>query len=490
MTKQIKFPKDFLWGGAVSAEQTEGDGITNKGETVFKRQHNERPQDFFDNVGPGTTIDFTRHYKEDIALLKKYKINSHRTSFSWSRLFPEGDYAKPNADAVKMYHDIIDEFHKNNIELIVTIYHFDMPMYELEKGGFESREVWQDFLEYAKFVFNEFGSKIQKWTTMNEPWVPVQSSYIHGIQWPMLKNEQRAVNVAYGIVMCHALVVNYFNEYIKAKYPKNVIGAIFNSSIVYPKDPNNIDDVKAAKYLDLYQFTGLTDAMITGKWNPDIIDWVKEMNLIPQNYLKEDITTLSRVNVDLVGLNYYAPQRAMKQNQPSRNKFEEYFAPYELPNRRENKFRSWEVYPEAIFDTFKFLYNRYGEKMYMLTEFGMGAENEDIFRNEKSGLIEDNYRKAFIMEHLVQLARVMNETKINIIGAHIWTVFDCWSWNNAFKNRYGLIEVNLETQERKPKSSLEFYKEIIENSGFEYNGEKFEDYIDFSKLKFSKSVVI
>lgn len=486
---KIEFPKDFLWGGAVSAEQIEGKGVSPKGETVYERHFKDRPSDFFHGIGPDKVIDFTRHYKEDIQLLKKFKINSHRTSLSWARIFPEGDYSKPNMESVKLYHDMIDEFKSNGIELMLTVYHFDMPMYAMDKGGFESREVWEDFTKYCAFIFEEFGSKVKMWTTMNEPLVPVQCSYIAGIQYPFLKDEQRAINAAYGIVMSHAKVVNYFNDVIKKKYPNNIIGGIFNSAIVYPADKNNPEDVKAAKYLDLYQFTGLTDAMVGGKWSPELVAWIKEMDLYPQNFKQEDIAELARVKLDLVGLNFYKPERAIAPDGNAKNKFEKYFKPYDMPGKRENKFRGWEIYPEALHDTMKVMYERYGkDKKYMLTEYGMGVENEGIFRDKETGEINDNYRVAFMKEHLHQLNRLMTTTDINVIGAHCWATFDCWSWNNSFKNRYGLFEVNLDTMKRTPKASAHFMKEVVENHGFDDDYKPMEEYMDFDKLEFSESV--
>lgn len=484
---KLHFPKTFLWGGAISAEQSEGRGTTKKAVTIFEHHFNNNPSDFHSSIGPLVTSDFMNNYKEDIKLMRKHRLNSFRTSISWARLFPEGDYNKPNLNAVKFYHDLIDECANNRIELLLTLYHFDMPMYALNKGGWESRDVWDDFLKYSQFVLNEFGPKVKMWTTMNEPWVPVQASYISGIQVPFVRDEQRAANVAYGIVMSHALVVNFFNDVIKSKYPNNKIGGIFNSTIVYPKS-NSLEDLKAANYLQMFQFTGMTDAMIGGKWTPEFVAWVKEMNIIPKNYQKEDLQTLSKIKLDIIGLNFYQPLRAEAPQKNSKNLFETYFSYYKMPNRRENKFRGWEIYPEALFDTFQIMSERYGKEYeYILSEYGMGVENEENFRNEQ-GIIDDQYRVAFMKEHLHQLHEVMHKLKLNVIGAHTWAAIDCWSWNNSYKNRYGFIEVDLRTQKRKPKSSLIFLEELIKDGGFDSNYKKMEHYMDFKKIKYTKSV--
>ncbi|TCG10335.1 glycoside hydrolase family 1 protein, partial [Mycoplasma marinum] len=375
--EKIEFPKGFLWGGAISAEQTEGKGKTPKAKTVYEQWYEEEPNDFFDEVGPETTIDITRRYKEDIQMWKGIGINSSRTSISWARIFPNGMEQPASKEGVAFYRDYFTEMKKNGIEPMVTLFHFDMPMYEQEKGGWESREVWQDFLQYSKYVINEFIDIVNIWTTMNEPWVPAEASYLKDIQYPKINNDQNGVNAAYGIVMSHALVVNYFNEFIKPKQTNKKIGAIFNSAIVYPKDPNNPEDVKAAMYMDLFQFKGLTDPMIKGTWPKGMKSWLKEMDLFPKNFKEKDIAILAKVDVDLIGLNFYSPRRAQAPTKKNNiSKFDDYFESYDMPNRRENKFRGWEIYPEAIYDTIMELVDRYGKnKEYMLTEFGMGVEN-------------------------------------------------------------------------------------------------------------------
>ncbi|WP_168380672.1 glycoside hydrolase family 1 protein [Mycoplasma todarodis] len=487
--KEIKFPKNFLWGGAMSAEQTEGKGSTRKARTIFDEQFEKSPNDFFDNVGPGLTTDITKHYKEDIKLWKETGANSIRTSISWARIFPDGMDKEPSQDGVDFYKKFFKEMQDNGIEPIATLFHFDLPMYEYVKGGWGNREVWYDFLKYAKFIINEFGDQIKTWVTMNEPWVPPNASYIWAVYIPKEKNEQKAVNDAYGIVMAHALVVNHFNEVVKQKYPDLEIGAIFNSSIVYPKDEKNPEDIKAAKYMDYFQFSGVTDPMISGKWPKGIKEWLLEMDLFPENFKQEDVETLSKVHVDLIGLNYYAPARAKAPSGDAKeSKFGQYFESYEMPGRRENKFRGWEIYPEAVYDTLKILADKHGkDRKYMLTEYGMGVEGEGIFRNEE-GIIEDDYRIAFIKEHLEFLNKAMYEEEINVIGAHMWAIMDCWSWTNAFKNRYGLIEVDLQNKlKRTIKKSGLFMKELSTTGAFNGEYKKMEEYMDFDSMEYSKS---
>ena len=491
MPNKIKFPEGFLIGGAVSAEQTEGHGITRKARTVYDILFRKSPQNFYNQVGPAVTTDTMTNYKNDIKMWKEIGINSHRTSISWSRIFPDGMDKPRNEEAIKWYHEFFDEMIKNDIKPIVNLYHFDMPGFAHKIGGFESRKMWDWFEKYSIEVLEEFSPKIQMWTTMNEPWVPVHLGYLGVRQLPQVIDPQRASNAANGVIMCHAKAVNYFNEKIKTKYPKSEIGAIFNSTIVYPRDKNNPEDVKAALYASLYSSTGLTDPMVIGKWRPEIIEWVKELGVVPENYQKGDLEELSKVKVDFVGLNFYAPQRAKSpdpENKKSKNVFMHYFSTYDLPNKRENKFRNWEIYPKGVYDTLMMYSERYGkDKKYMLTEYGMGVQNEGINRDE-NGIIQDDYRISFIKEHLMWLNKAMQEG-LNVIGAHLWATHDCWSWDNGFKNTYGLIEVDLKNQSRKFKKSALWHKEWAKTLEFNDDFPVMEETIDISKYNIIESKV-
>ena len=135
-----------------------------------------------------------------------------------------------------------------------------------------------------------------------------------------------------------------------------------------------------------------------------------------------------------------------------------------MPGRRMNPYRGWEIYPEAMYDIAMNLKNNYNNIPWYISENGMGVEGEDRYKNE-DGIIEDDYRIDFIKEHLEHLHRGIEEGS-NCFGYHTWTPIDCWSWLNAYKNRYGYISVDLDTQKKTIKKSGRWIKEVTENNGF------------------------
>ena len=182
----------------------------------------------------------------------------------------------------------------------------------------------------------------------------------------------------------------------------------------------------------------------------------------------DEMKTIHDNTVDFLGVNYYQPFRAKAKE----TKFDDskgwlpnkYFDTYEMPGRRMNPYRGWEIYPKAIYDVAINVRDNYGNIPWNISENGMGVEGEEKFIG-KDGVIADDYRIDFIREHLEWLHKAIEEGS-NCFGYHLWTPIDCWSWSNAYKNRYGLIALDLVTQKKTIKKSGRWFRALAENNGF------------------------
>ncbi|AAT75784.1 beta-glucosidase [Mesoplasma florum L1] len=449
----LKFPKNFHIGASMSAMQTEGKGITEIGDLTFDAYFKENPELFYHGVGPDLTSDITRHYKDDIEKFKYIGLDSVRTGFSWARLFPDG--INLNKEAVKFYHDYIDEYLKNDIEIIMTLFHFDMPLWAHELGGWESREVIEKFISYCEFVFKEYGSKINYFVTFNEPLVPVFEGYVGKMHYPAKDSPKEAVAQAYGIFLAHAKAVKLFKELkIDSK-----IGVVYNWNFTFPFSDSAEDKISAEIY-DAYVNRGPLNIMYNGNINPIIIKTLEEYNITPF-HTSEEIEIIKQTEIDFLGVNYYFPCR-VKTNENVKNRWALDQMHIEIPaDAKINPFRGWEIYPEGLYDISIAIKKELNNIPWYIAENGMGVENEDRFRNE-NGQIDDDYRIEFLETHMSELKRGLDAGS-NCFGYHIWAAIDCWSFRNAYKNRYGLIEVDLKDQSRKFKKSAYWYKELIEN---------------------------
>lgn len=457
----IKFPEGFYFGSATSSTQCEGAHTDDlKGKDIWDIWYEEEPYKFFDGVGPQDTSTFYKNYKSDIQLLKKVGHNSFRTSISWSRLFPQG-FGKINEDAVKFYRNVFEELKRNDIEPFVNLFHFDMP-YELQKiGGWENRKVVDYYREYAKKCFELFGDIVKRWFTFNEPIVHVECGYLLCYHYPCKVDPKAAVQVAYHTALASAFAIKEYHE----SNQDGKIGIVLNLTPAYPRSQNEAD-VKASNIAELFANKSFLDPAIKGEYDQELIDIIKKHNLMPE-YTQEDLSVIKNNTVDFLGVNYYQPVRVCAKahlpNPEAPFMPDYYYDHYVMPGRRMNPYRGWEIYPKGIYDIAINIKNNYGNIEWMITENGMGVENEERFR--KDGIIHDDYRIDFYKEHLTWLHKGIEEGS-NCIGYHVWTFIDCWSWINAYKNRYGLIELDLETQERKIKKSGQWFKELSEKGGF------------------------
>jgi len=460
MSNKYTFPKDFKWGAAASATQTEGSADAGgKAKNIWDYWYEIEPERFHEGIGPQVTSSFYSHYKEDIARMKAIHLNSFRPSISWSRLIPDGVHV--NEEAVDFYNRMFDELLANDIEPIVNLYHFDMPLNMQNKGGWESREVVESFRFYAETAFTLFGDKVKKWTTFNEPIVPVEMGYLNHYHYPCVVDMKRAAVVAYHSMLASAKAIQTYHELNQG----GEIGIILNLTPSYPRSESE-GDVKASQIADLLFNRSFLDPSVHGTYPEGLIELLREHDLLPETD-KQDLEQIKNNTVDFLGVNYYQPRRVKEREK----KFtadevlpEMFFEPYIWPERRMNPYRGWEIYEKGLYDIAINIKNHYGNIPWYVAENGMGVENEERFLDE-TGMIQDDYRIEFYEEHLKWLHRGIKEGS-NCFGYHVWTFMDNWSWLNAYKNRYGLYRVDIETQERSLKKSGQWLGNVAKENGF------------------------
>lgn len=457
----ISFPKHFWWGSAASATQTEGTQNIDD-QTNWDYWYQQEPNRFFDQVGPDVASNFYYTYKDDIQLMKATGHNSFRLSISWTRLINQ-ETGDVNEAAVDFYNKVIDELISNDIEPFVNLYHFDMPLKQQEQGGFESKVVVKHYLDYAQTCFELFGDRVTKWFTFNEPIVPVEGGYFYNFHYPDVNDAKRGIQFAFHTILANAKVIELF----KSRGYQGEIGIILNLTPSYPRS-NNHADVKAAEIADLFFNRSFLDPVTKGEFPSGLIEILEQHDLLPECEAK-DLQVIKQNTIDLLGVNYYQPRRIKaKDNLPNPNapfKPEYYFDNYEMPGRKMNPYRGWEIYPKGIYDIMINLKQNYSNIKSFISENGMGVENEQRFL--KDGRIEDDYRIRFLQDHLYWLHRALDEGA-NCHGYHMWTFMDNWSWMNAYKNRYGFISVDLENQKRTIKKSGYWFKDLAETNQFDY----------------------
>ncbi|GAA0740640.1 glycoside hydrolase family 1 protein [Clostridium oceanicum] len=465
MSEKYIFPENFWWGSATSGPQSEG-RFNKKHKSVFDHWFDIEPEVFWGKVGPNIASNFYNSYKEDLAMLKDIGLNSFRTSIQWTRLIKDFETAELDEDGVRFYNDLIDECIKNGMTPVIVLHHFDLPIELYDKyGGWESKHVVDLFVKFAERAFQLFSDRVKHWITFNEPIVVIEGQYLYQFHYPKLVDGKKAVQVMFNLNLASSKAIKVFREMGCDKEGAK-IGIVLNLTPSYPRSEND-EDVKAAKFADDFFNNSFLDPAIKGSFPKNLIKVFQEDGVMFE-FTKEEMEIIENNTIDILGVNYYQPRRIkVKESKYDESKGwmpDKYFDNYEMPGRRMNPYRGWEIYPESIYDIAINIKDNYNNIPWYISENGMGVEGEEKYINA-DGIVEDNYRIEFFQEHLKYLYKGIEEGS-NCFGYHTWTPIDCWSWMNAYKNRYGYIALDLETQKKTIKKSGQWIKEVSKNNGF------------------------
>ena len=444
----IKFPDDFKWGAATASYQIEGawneDG---KGESVWDTLSHSG---IIMNGDTGdVACDHYHLYKEDVALMKEMGLDTYRFSLSWPRLIPEGTGA-PNPKGIEFYNSLIDELLKNDIEPIITLYHWDYPKALRTRGGWPKRESVDWFVGYAKFCFENFGDRVKSWITFNEPWVDAFVSEFM-IGKPSVKGMTRAVQISHHYILSHARSVAAYKEMGQ----DGEIGITLNLVPIYPNSDSEAD-AEAAKRYDGFYNRWFLDPAIKGEYPEDMIEFYKKKVGGPEIYPK-DMEIIKENPVDFLGVNYYSPSViAATDNEP-------FFNFKTIENKDEGLWATnGKIEPNGLYDLLMRIDKDYHPPRLYITENGTSFGDE----TPVDGKVNDEGRLDYLKGHFAAARRAIDDG-VNLSRFYVWSLLDNFEWIFGYGRRFGIIYVDFKTQERIWKDSALWYKNVIRDNGFE-----------------------
>lgn len=459
-TSHLTLPEDFFFGAAMSGPQTEGGwNVGGKLENLWDTWSNEDITAFHNQVGSYVGNDFMHHCEEDLQIMRDLGLSSYRTSIQWSRLLDRDGAINPEGAA--WYHELFRASREAGLEVFVNLYHFDMPTYLFRRGGWENREVCEAYANYAEQAMREFGGEVRCWFTFNEPIVEPENRYWHGGWYPCHHSFQEACTTQYNISIAHSLAVQRYRRLAEQGVLQegSRIGLICNFSPSYTKEDPSTADLEALRMADGLTNRWWLDLVTKGELPADVLDTLAGLGVeVPVR--PGDDAVLAGGVVDWIGCNYYQPNRVQA---PSSARDEwgnpQFAEPYIWPDRVMNESRGWEIYPQGVYDFGMKCKEEYPDLEWFVSENGIGIEREHLNRGE-DGRIQDDYRVEFVRDHLRCVARAI-EDGARCVGYHYWGLIDNWSWANAFKNRYGFVEVDLtEGYKRRPKRSADWLRDV------------------------------
>ncbi len=402
MVKKYSFPKGFYWGASTSSHQVEGHNTNDwtEWEQSEKRLKHLTETGQIEKYGKHTFVSgkaANHHhlFRDDFQLAKKLGHNSTRFSLEWSRI--ESEEGRFSKKALDKYRDTITHLEETGIEPFVTLWHWTIPLWLRDKGGWSNPKVIAYFERYVEEVMKVMGDKVRFWITLNEPEIFTTQSYLTGVWPPQQKNPINYVRVFRHLIKAHVRVYPIIKQY----NPEAQVGIAKNNIYfeAHTKHPINRLVKRAADWW----------------WNEHFLNQINKWQ-------------------DFVGLNYYFHNRT------------NFFMV-----RNENKRLSdlgWELHPEGIFHVLLDL-QKYNKPVY-ITENGLADA-------------EDKDRSWYIREILKNVHRAI-EAGVDVRGYLHWSLLDNFEWHEGFKARFGLVEVDYETMERKPRKSALYYKEIALNN--------------------------
>lgn len=461
---EVKIPEDFIIGAAASAWQTEGwSGKKEFQDSYLDLWYKNNKNVWHNGYGPGVATDFYNRYKEDIGIMAEIGLTHYRTSINWSRFLIDYEEAIIDEEYAAYIDKVIDELLEKQVEPMICLEHYEVPAYLFEKyGGWNSKHVVELFVKYAEKVLDRYGHKVKHWFTFNEPIVVQTRVYLDAIRYPFEQNTKKWMQWNFHKALATAKVVELFKQ--KGLKEKNgaKMGVILNPEVTYARS-SAPHDQQAAKIYDLFFNRIFLDPSIKGEYPQELFDLMTKHE-IAFEYTQEDLSIIRQNTVDYVGINLYYPHRvkarttAWNESTPFHPSY--YYEMFDMPGKKMNPFRGWEIYPKIMYDMAIRMKEEYGNIEWFIAENGMGVEQEWRYKNEE-GSIQDDYRIEFIAEHMKWLLKAVEEGS-NCKGYMLWAFTDNVSPMNAFKNRYGLVEINLEdNRNRQMKKSAFWYQSII-----------------------------
>lgn len=459
MTKHI-IPKDFFIGTSSSAWQIEGIAGKKEGQESWAELFYEtNPSLWHGGIGPQKASDFYHRYKEDISSMASINMNTFRFTIQWARFMKDPIKGIVDEDALAYYKDVVKTIKEKGMRPFISLEHWDIPAILLKKyNGWVGRETLDLYRIYAREVFKVFAEDVEYFFAFTEPNIPIDNGYMDKLWYPFKHDPKEAYQAHFHKTLATSYAAQELIPY-KAKYGCK-LGAMIHATPVYARS-GEIRDVMAAYYADLLQVRIYLDPYLKGEYSSEYIEILNENNCM-FTYQEGDFDSMKKYRIDILGTDYYFPIRVKARESEHDGPFhpEKYYEKWVMPDRKFNSDRNWEIYEKAVYDLGLRIKNDYGNFPWFVSENGIGIEGEDRYRNSE-GRIDDDYRIEFLKEHL-KYALKAREDGSNCNGYLVWSFIDNLSAINAYKNRYGLLELNLETEERIPKKSAYWFKDFME----------------------------
>lgn len=444
--KTHRFPDDFIWGTSTSSYQIEGAACEGgRTESIWDR-FCRTPGKVANGDTGDTACDHYHRYKEDIQIIADLGIRYYRFSVAWSRIYPEK--GKLNEEGLQFYERILDELDRHGIEPLLTMYHWDLPQWVQDEGGWANRASVDYFMEYAKALLDRFGRRVPMWNTINEPFCAAILGYGTGEHAPGHRNWREALAAAHHLLLSHGRTVQLYRQ----QGYGGQIGITLNMEQVEAAS-SSVEDMEAAARQDGFVNRWFAEPLFLGQYPQDMMTWylpyVGAFDFIHEGDLQE-----IHQPGDFLSVNYYSRSVIRSANNDSLLQGER------MPIVGKVTDMGWEIHPESLYLLLKRVEDQYTKGLpIFITE--NGAAMDDVMVD---GLIQDWDRIQYIHEHLEACLRFIEEGG-QLKGYYVWSFLDNFEWAYGYDKRFGIVYVDYTTQTRALKESAKWYRQVVKRNG-------------------------
>ena len=483
------FPEGFLWGGAIAANQAEGAwNVDGKGPSTADVTPFKDPKDLEqlkdihglsdvtdemiekalgsddENAYPRRHgIDFYHRYKEDIALFAEMGFKVFRFSIAWSRIFPKGNEEKPNEAGLAFYNDVIDECLKYQIEPLITLSHYEPPLYLCtEYNGWSDRRVIDWFVRYVKSVVEAYKGKVKYYLTFNEVDSILRHPFMTGGLIESRFSPDEFEEVEYQAMHYQFVASAKAVGVIHACDPAAKVGCMLTKVTYYPYSCKPEDVLLAQQRMRaVYAFS---DVQVRGEY-PAFLTSMYRNKGFHLDMTDDDLAILKSNPVDFVSFSYYQSTCIAADESGLDTTAGNTIIGVKNPHIPTSDW-GWQIDPIGLRVSMVDLYDRYGKPLFIV-ENGLGA----VDKIEEDGTIQDDYRIDYLKAHMKEMYKGIVEDGVELMGYTSWGPIDLLSnSSNQMSKRYGYIYVDLDdygngSYERRKKKSFDWYKEVIATNG-------------------------
>jgi beta-glucosidase len=473
MTTALTFPEGFVWGSATAAYQIEGaateDGRTPSIWDTFCRTPGK--------VREGDTGDVAcDHYHrvtEDLDLMADLGLQAYRFSVSWSRVLPEGS-GRVNEAGLDFYQRLVDGLLERGIRPLMTLYHWDLPQVLGDRGGWLDRDTAERFAELATVMGRALGDRVPTITTLNEPWCSAFLGYASGVHAPGHTDNASALRAAHHLNLAHGRAASALRAVTPAG---SQVSLTLNLAHVRPASQAP-EDRSAARHVRSLANGIFLEPVLLGRYPADLL--ADTAHLTDWSFVRDgDLEAVHDPSapLDVLGVNYYAPALVAAPTEELRGTTKRWVndpsqsdagaspwpgtdLAYSVPQPGPYTDMGWPIAPHTLTELLLEVHAAYPEVPLVITENGCAVA--DVVAED--GAVHDRARIDYVGAHLAAVHRAI-EQGVDVGGYYVWSLLDNFEWAWGYAKRFGIVHVDYETQQRTPKDSAHWFREVVARNG-------------------------